>query len=107
MKKAIKELLLGMCMVSISITLIGCNANNPKSDLPNETLHSTEINTEQSQTDNNKTPSSSTKSDIPNTSEDIPATSLIDASGMTLESRIRTPEYTFDEGSLKTLDYLK
>ena len=104
MKKVIKELLLGMCMVSISFTMIGCNINNAKSDLPTETSHSTKIDTEQPQADNRKTSSSSTESDIPNTSEDIPTASLIDASGMTLESRIRTPDgYTRtpeDTGSL-------
>ena len=93
-----------MCMVSISFTMIGCNINNAKSDLPTETSHSTKIDTEQPQADNRKTSSSSTESDIPNTSEDIPTASLIDASGMTLESRIRTPDgYTRtpeDTGSL-------
>ena len=93
MKKALKELLLGMCMVSISITLIGCNANHKKNDdLPTEISHSTETGTEQPQSGNNKTQPSNTPSDTSNASVDIPAASLIDASGMTLESRIHTPD---------------
>ena len=104
MKKVIKELLLGMCMVSISFTMIGCNINNAKSDLPTETSHSTKIDTNQPQSDNNKTQPANTPSDTTNASENISAASLIDASGMTLESRIRTPDgYTRtseDTGSL-------
>ena len=93
-----------MCMVSISFTMIGCNINNAKSDLPTETSHSTKIDTEQPQSDNNKTQPGNTPSDTTNASENISAASLIDASGMTLESRIRTPDgYTRtpeDTGSL-------
>lgn len=74
MKKSVQRLLFGIGILSLGITFTGCHASH-------------------SQTDSQKTISRQTEQQAgPTETETSSTLSLIDASGMTLESRIHTPD---------------
>ena len=74
MKKLVQRLLFGIGILSLGITFTGCHASH-------------------SQTDSQKTISRQTEPQAgPTETETSSTLSLIDASGMTLESRIHTPD---------------
>ena len=74
MKKSVQRLLFGIGILSLGITFTGCHASH-------------------SQTDSQKTISRQTEQQVgPTETETSSTLSLIDASGMTLESRIHTPD---------------
>lgn len=74
LKKSVQRLLFGIGILSLGITFTGCHASH-------------------SQTDSQKTISRQTEPQAgPTETETSSTLSLIDASGMTLESRIHTPD---------------
>lgn len=74
LKKSVQRLLFGISILSLGITFTGCHASH-------------------SQTDSQKTISRQTEPQAgPTETETSSTLSLIDASGMTLESRIHTPD---------------
>lgn len=74
MKKSVKRLLFGITILYLGITFTGCNASHSPMDSQKDISRQTEQQARPAETESSST------------------ISLIDASGMTLESRIHTPD---------------